>query len=59
MTKGLVYENEEGGINKDMEAIKGYLKEVIHNVGNSSQNQSPDQDLNELSVIIPKEIDKV
>ena len=49
-------ESAAADLNKDLEAIKAFVREAV---GKQEGTASPNQDLNELAVMIPREIDRV
>jgi hypothetical protein len=46
-------------LSKDLKDIKAFVKEVIEGNLIEGKEQSSDEDLRELSAIIPKELDRV
>ena len=47
---------DDDSLSKDIKLVKAFVKDTVEGV---VEDTSPDHDLNELAVIIPREIDRV
>ena len=50
---------KEVALARDLEEVREHLKRIVNDEGASGKHRSPQEDLNELSALVPKELERV